>query len=277
MSLLALVTLAGCQSTPDLSSWRARSQDRSGAALLTNPTETAATIDLVREAGDLPRARQVALAAVKSFGEDAELLRRASRAETDAVLLLQAGRSLAPLPLEEQRRAAAWSALDYARRADRCAGEGTNAEVVGQLAYCMGSATHLRPMFSRAGHARETQELAQQALALDPDQLLALQTLATLELRLATLPWIADLFAWGAPEGSLERALQYAERCHAREASLEQAMLVARVRWAMQPDAAVIEFLEASLAAAGAYPRDATLALPARELITEWRAGREES
>ena len=57
---------------------------------------------------------------------------------------------------------------------------------------------------------------AEEALALDGEHPTALATMTILELRLATLPWIAALFAGDAPDGTVEGSIAWGRRAVAR-------------------------------------------------------------
>lgn len=170
------------------------------------------------------------------------------RSEADSEFLA------APSGSAAERAQAALSAEDFAERAIAAGADG--AAAYAQLAHARGAATHLKPMFGRAEQARRTREAIDRALALDPAQPKALATLATLELRLATLPWIARTLAVGAPEGDLGRAADAARRAIAAEPSIGHRLLLARALAAGGDRSGARAELDAALAAPDRYPHD---------------------
>lgn|GEM_PF-1955746 len=257
LAALALC-LAACSSPErELERWRADLPPSRPVAERPSVDEELATLRARRGRGDLAGARDVALQLAVERPADPDVLHLASRAESDTLLLLRGqGR--------EQRDRAAWSALDYARRA--AAGAGDPA-IRAQLAWALGSATHLQPMFSRAGHAARTLEEIEAVLAQEPEQVRALATRAVLELRLSTLPWIADLFAFGAPEASLEGAEATARRCVELRPSRETRLILAKVLLARGEEGAARDVLTAARAAPARYPRDRALEPEITELL----------
>lgn len=251
-SLLAplLAFLAGCAGAPsadEVAAWRAAGRSPP-EAVLAQPAE----VDSLRGAGRLEEARGQALAQLARAPGDPQLLWRASRAESDLLVLL-AARS-AP---REERDLAATSAALYAREAAAQGGE--DPALQGQLAWALGATVHLRPMLARGEQAQEVWQAAHTALRGDPDQATASAALATLHLRLATLPWIARLFAGDAPEGDLAEAERLARRAQALEPGLEPALLLARVLRARERPEEALAVLERALAASDQAPRDAPL------------------
>ncbi len=180
-----------------------------------------ALVESLRDRHELIAARDVALDLAAARPDDPVALRLASRAESDFLVVTAADDAMA-----DARASAAWSALDFAERA-RAAGA-DEAAAWSQLAWAQGAVTHLMPMFSRADHARVVLRSVDEALARDDGDATAWATLATLRLRLATLPWIADLFAVGAPEATVDDAIAAAQRAVAAEPSLASALLLAK-------------------------------------------------
>jgi len=242
----------------DLQAWRAEQT-------VTAPAHDAGAleaelqrVDGLRAERELAAARQLALALVAEHPADPAALTAASRAESDGVFLFA----------EDDRRSrdhAAASALDYARSAEERGADSAGARA--QLAWALGTSTHLQPMFSRAGHARRTVEAAQAALAEDPDQAVALATLALVNLRLETLPWIAKVMAWGAPDASLTAAEDFARRAVARVPSRENRQILAKVLLARERRDEARAELGAALAAPAAHPRDSLLEPALRRLL----------
>lgn len=258
-ALLLLLAIVGCGRSPNLEAWRG---ERSSAmATEGDPGDaTPGNIDAVRARGDLAAARTLALALARMKPGDGEALWRASRAESDAVWLL-------PADDREGRDMAAASALDYARRAELAGAN--SAAALGQYAWALGNSTHLRAMFARAGHANETMEVIDRALAADPKNADALATAATLHLRLATLPWIAKAMAFGAPEGSLPEAESFARRAADALPSLSNELLLAKVLKAQGRAAEAAALLDSALARGDRFPRDREV----REDARTFRAG----
>ena len=270
--LLAAVVLAavGCGSTPDLEQWRATwvvPREDASTAMIERDLQT---VESLRGSGRLEESRRLALMIVAEHPDDLLANYVASRAESDEVFRLVDG-------TKADRNAAAWSALDFSRRAMAAfeeSGQDAAAEppvdLLAQHAYAMGAATHLRGMFARAGHARATLSATERALDRDPGHPVALATRATLELRLATLPWIAKTMAVGAPRGSLERANLFARQAADRRPSIENRLLLAKVLQARDQDGDRIEardLLRETLDRPDRFPRDAALRGEASELL----------
>lgn len=255
---LALLVVAGCSGMPDIEPWRARTAvARPEAERGSLPAEIE-EVEKLRGGLELERSRQLALTLVAENPEDPIALRIASRAESDQVFLL-------PEREKEQRNLAAASSLEYARRAVD-AGE-ADVETQAQLAWALGTTTHLQPMFERSAHARETLEAVEAALDLDGDNPTALATLSVLHLRLATLPWIANLFAWGAPDGDLERAIEAASRCVELVPSVENRVILAKALLAAERLEEAEVVLREALASPDTHPRDPALRPQAAELL----------
>ncbi len=241
--------LASCSSTRvDLAAWRASQV----AAPLVAP-DVASELDALerrRNERDLRGARQLALALAAAVPGDARVLSAASRAESDAMTFFSA----------EDRKArdhAAASALDYAERAE--AAGASSAAALGQLAWALGTTTHLQPMFERAGHASRTVRAAERALEADAEQTTAHATLALVHLRLETLPWIASVMAFGAPKSSLKEAEQHARRACELEPSRENRQILAKVLIARGQRDQARALLDLALAAPAQHPRDDAL------------------
>jgi len=262
---LALVGLAaGCSSPPDaeaVAAYQAAEIEAIGDPPLDDLEQELARIDLLRaEELDLEGSRRRCLAVVSRHPDAPEVLWRAARAEADAVIALRAAGSE-----REPRDLAALSSLDYARAA-RDAAEAPDARSLGQLAWSLGAATHLQPMFDRDDHAAATLAVAEAALARDPDETAALATVATLHVRLLTLPWIADLFAGDAPEADPKAAVRHAERAYGLVPSLEHALVLAKALRVDEQPRTALGVLDEALEVAGARPRDHELEGEARAL-----------
>jgi tetratricopeptide (TPR) repeat protein len=208
-------------------------------------------VDALRLARDLEGSRWVCMALVAKHPTDARLLWRAARAESDMVLVLKARDHE-----REHRDVAAASGLEFARRARKERAK-PEADLLAQLAWSLGTTVHLQPMFDRDDRAADTKRVADEALALDPEHPVALATLSILELRLATLPWIASLFAGDAPAGSIEGAIAHARRAVASDPSLFHHLLLARALAEAEQRDEALATLEAGLASPGYRPRDA--------------------
>lgn len=244
--VLAAATLGGC-AAPDLDEARAAV----AAEAPPFPYGDVPRALKLRRDHELSSARALALRLAKEHPDDPDALLAASVCESDALAFL-------PADATAERAAAAWSALDFAERAVRASGD-PPADALAQLARAIGGTIHLRSMFARADAARQTSAAVEAALARDPEHADARSTRATLRLRLATLPWIAGLFAGDVPEASLEGALADAEAACARAPSVENRILLAKVLDASgRPDDARAVREEAR-AAPDAYPRDPAL------------------
>lgn len=256
-----LTTLLGACSGPriDLDGWRREQVARIAHTRADSESvETRlARIEDLRSAMKLEESRALALQVVAQHANDARALTAASRAESDALYLLEDRRS---------RDHAAASALDYAERADR-AGAATAADRA-QLGWALGASTHLQPMFDRAAHARRTLTVVESALELDPAQPVALATLAMLHLRLETLPWIASAMAFGAPDSSLKEAERAALAACQAEPSRENRLALAKVLIARKNRAGARAALDIALSATPGYPRDVVL----KPMLLELRA-----
>jgi tetratricopeptide (TPR) repeat protein len=248
----------GCSGSADIKEWQAAAAKPRPPAERGGLEDEIARVESLRKGLDLGASRGLALTLAVEHPGEPRVLHLASRAESDELCLLdgQAG---------AERDLAALSALDYAERAAE-AGAAT-ADSLAQLAWARGTTTHLKSMFSRAGHAQRTLEAVESALAIDPEHPRALATLSVLRLRLATLPWIARAMAWGAPEGSIEEAVSAAERSVAREPSIEYRLQLARALSAAEKKDNAASILRQALAAPDAFPRDRELRPKARELL----------
>lgn len=258
--LVAAACSYGCSGPRiELQTWRAEqfaaaALPAHGASDLGSELERVAEL---REGRQLEAARRLALALVNEHPDDPGALTAASRAESDGVFLFAADD-------ERARNHAAASALDYALAAQ---GHGAvRASERAQLAWALGTSTHLQPMFSRAAHARRTLDEAEAALSQDPDEAVALATLALLNLRLETLPWIAKVMARSAPDSSLEAAEDFARRAVASVPSRENRQILAKVLIARDKRSEARAELDAALAAGAVHPRDAVLEPALRSL-----------
>ena len=251
LPLFFLLWLPACSAAPvDLDAWRAAEAQPRPLDQRRTLADDQARVEALRGARQLEEARALALALAAEHPEDGALAFTASRAESDG-LVLYAARD------KEVRDAAAASALDYAERADAL-GERSVASLA-QRAWALGASTHLQPMGDRAGHARRTIEVAELALAADPEEPTAHATLAVVHLRLQTLPWIAKLMARDLPESSLEEALAHARRAVAARPSRENRLILARCQRAVGQDALADSVLDEALAAPPTWPRDLAL------------------
>lgn len=257
--LVPFALVVGCSGPRiELEAWRA---EQSAAAV---PAHDSQALDAelqrvaeLRDARELDAARRLALALAAEHPEDSAALTAASRAESDGVFLFAEDDA-------RSRNHAAASALDYALAAEEHGADSAGERA--QLAWALGTSTHLQAMFSRAGHARRTVEAAESALALDPDESVALATLALVNLRLETLPWIAKVMAWSAPDASLDAAEDFARRAVAVAPSRENRQILAKVLIARNRGDEARAELDAALAAAPAFPRDTLLEPALQEL-----------
>jgi tetratricopeptide (TPR) repeat protein len=255
---------SGCASH-DVGSWQAASARARPPELRTDRDVELARVEELRRGLDLEGSRQLALFLAAEHPDDPSALHLASRAESDEVFLL-------PEDQKDQRSLAALSALDYAERAAKaCSPE--RAEVGAQLAWALGTTTHLQPMFSRSAHARRTLELLERTLKQDPENATALATLSILRLRLATLPWMARAMAWGAPEGSIEEAVSAATRCVALEPSVQHRIILAKALLAAEKRDEARAVLEKATDSADRFPRDRELRREARGLLSSLKQG----
>lgn len=207
-------------------------------------------IEQLRTQRQVEQARQLALTLVSEHSNDPAVFTAASRAESDAVFMFPESDKLS-------RNHAAASSLDYALAAQRLGA--STARDRAQLAWALGTTTHLQPMFDRAGHAQRTLEAAEAALAQDPREATALATLAVVNLRLQTLPWIAKLMAWSAPDSSLADAERFARSAQEAAPSREHRQILAKVLIAQDRHEEARAELDAALAAPESSPRDALL------------------
>ncbi len=244
----------------ELETWRAEQ-----AAVLSAETSAtgALSTDLLsvgnlRNSQELAQARQLALKLVTAHPEAPDALMAASRAESDAVFLFAEKD-------KSRRNHAAASALDYALLAEQRGA--VEAADRAQLAWALGTSTHLQPMFERSSHAKRTLETAESALEHDPDQATALATLALVNLRLESLPWIAKAMAWSRPDSSLTAAESFARRAAASVPSRENRQILAKVLIAAGKHAQARAELEAALAAPAVHPRDSVLEPALRQLL----------
>jgi len=262
--LLAIALLAplwGCSAPGvDLVSWRARESVQRPADQRDPLAAGMEKIERLRAADELVDARRLALQLAAEHPEDGQVLVLASRAESDGVLSF-------PESDKDSRNHAAASSLEYAERALRLGQTGTAAQA--QLAWALGTTTHLQSMGDRSEHARRTQEVAEGVLAEDPLDATALATLAVLNLRLETLPWIANLMASGLPDSSLDDAERYARRAVASRPSRECKQILAKVLIAQDREDEARSVLEEALAAGAGFPRDRALEQPIRRLLED--------
>lgn len=255
---LLFVACAGPPTPEEVRAWRGE-QPRGGAP------GSLASVDSARYAGGL-EALRIARAAAVDLAEAEQSpgsLWRAARAEADLVEYLRV--SEAP---REGRDLAAASGLVWAERALEVAGEDPEGALLGQLAWSLGSVTHLQPMFDRDDWAVRVQAACLRALAVEPTQLEAQATQATLHLRLATLPWIAKLFAGDAPEADLALAERRARACYEARPSLEHALLLTKILTALDREPEAQALARKALLRPDRFPRDVALR-PALQALLE--------
>ncbi|MCC7011861.1 MAG: hypothetical protein IT454_04790 [Planctomycetes bacterium] len=259
LSLFTLLLASACAGpgADEVVAWRsheaiARPLDQRGQLAV-----EVAAVESARQADDLARARRLTLSLAAENPQDPSVQLLASRAESDGLFLFEESD-------KASRNLAALSALHYASDAFTLGAQGGPASA--QLAWTMGTTTHLQPMFERAAHARRTLETAQRALSEQADEPTALATLAIVHLRLQTLPWIADLMAFGAPDSSLEEAESFARRACEAWPSRENKLILAKVLVAADKRDAARRELESALAAPVQFPRDTALEAQVRKL-----------
>lgn len=259
--LLLLGACAGPAVSPEaVFAWRgegllARPADQRGAR-----ADDVAEVERLRAADELEAARRLALALAAEDPNVPELQYLASRAESDGLFLMDASD-------KRGRNLAAESARQYALRAWQMGARSAAAEA--QLAWTYGTTTHLQPMFERSGHARLTIDIAERALRLDPAEPTALATLAVVNLRLQTLPWIANVMASNVPESSLDAAETHARAAVAARPSRENRLILAKVLVASDRKEEARRELETALAASARFPRDAALTPELQSLLAE--------
>lgn len=260
-ALLALAALAVSCAGPriDLDGWRtAQVSARAPESSPPEPLDTQLDeFERLRNAQELAPARALALRLAADQPRDPRALLAASRAESDAVFVFDAAD-------KRSRNHAAASALEYVERALSLGANG--GAVLAQLAWALGTSTHLQPMFERASHARRTFDAAERALEFDAEQPTALATLAMAHWRLETLPAIASAMAFGAPKASLAAAERFARRACEREPSRENRQILAKVLIALDRHAEAKAELDAALAAPERFPRDRVLAAALADL-----------
>lgn len=257
--VLILCTTACAAPRIDLDAWRASEAAPRAADARGSLADDSGRVDDLRAAHDLEASRTLALALAAENPEHGATLLRASRAESDGVLLFPDD--------EDARNHAAASALDYAERAFD-AGE-RSAPARGQFAWALGTTTHLQSMGDRSGHAARTQEVAEAALERDPEEPTALATLALLNLRLETLPWIARVMARSRPDSSLEAAERFARRAVEARPSYESFLILAKVLAADDRPEEAREVIGVALRRSFAHPRDRVLEGDLRALADE--------
>ncbi|MFO1011272.1 MAG: hypothetical protein U1F29_14500 [Planctomycetota bacterium] len=255
---LALFGLGAC-STPriDLVGWRERTSHERPAAARGELAADLATVDRLRDQDELVRARELALALAAEHPDDPRVLVAASRAESDGVFLQ-------PESDKDARNHAAASSLDLAERAAKLGAN--SAADRAQLAWALGTTTHLQPMSARSDHARKTLEVARSVLETEPANATALATIATVHLRLSTLPWIARVFATNLPDASLAEAEAFARRAVEARPSRESRLLLAKVLIAAEREDDARAVLDEALAAPPRFARDHVLEASAKAL-----------
>lgn len=248
---LFLFALTACGApSVDLDTWRQSESVARPAAERAALQADIAEVESLRAADKLTEARELALRLIAEHPDDAHLAFLASRAESDGLVLF-AERD------KPVRNAAAASALDYAQRADD-GGEDSPAARA-QFAWALGSSTHLQGMTDRSDHAARTVEVANSVLEVEPEEPTALATMAVVNWRLETLPWIAKVMAVGRPDSSLEEAISLAQRAVAATPSRENRLILAKCLLADDQDEAARTVLDEALAAPVQFPRDTAL------------------
>lgn len=264
LSLALLVTAcASSRVHPDeILDWRARESSARPEAQRGVVAAELQEVERLRAADELASARKLALALAAERPDDPTTQLAASRAESDQVFLL-------PEDDKRSRNLAAASSHEFALAAWRYGGR--SAAYDAQLAWTFGTTTHLQPMGDRARHARQTLEVAERALAAEPENATALATVAVVHLRLETLPWIANLMASGLPDSSLAKAEEHARKAVKFVPSRENRQILAKVLVAADRKAEARAELEAALAANPAHPRDHALEPQLRALLADLR------
>lgn len=259
---LALAAMTSGCSTPsvDLGSWRARESVARAVEQRGAQAADVATVERLRAADELAESRHLALQLAAEHADDGAVQLLASRAESDGVLLY-------PESDKDSRNHAAASSLAYAERALQLGQDSPAAQA--QLAWALGTTTHLQSMGDRSAHARRTKEVAERVIAAEPQNATALATLAVLNLRLETLPWIANLMASGLPESSLDDAESFARRAVAARPSRENQQILAKVLIARDREDEARAVLQAALDAGAHFPRDGALEAPIRKLLED--------
>lgn len=216
---LFLLGAIGCSSRPEIESWRSefeRPRPLESQGVLVDEIQRAKAF---RQNLDLRSFRDLCLSLVAENPHDRDVCFIASQAASDSVFLHD-------IEDKERRNAAAAQALIYSRRAIDV--DQPPIQHLSQHAWAMGNATHVQPMFDRADHAVQTLDAIERVLAIDENDETALRTKSILMLRLATLPWIATLFASGAPDGDLDQAIELARRCFAQTTSVENRLTLVK-------------------------------------------------
>lgn len=243
----ALLSLSCSSPAVDLESWRTLEAVPRPAAERGQVEQDLRQVGALRASRRLAEARSLALSLAAEHPEEGHVLVYASRAESDGLVLF-AGEE------KDRRDAAAASALDYAQRAYALGV--VSAEANAQRAWAYGASTHLQAMSGRSAHARRTLEIANAALEADPQEATALATIAIVNLRLQTLPWIARVMATDLPESSLAHAVAYARRAVDARPSRENRLILARCLRAAGEEEEAQEVIAEALAANPAWPRD---------------------
>jgi hypothetical protein len=257
--------VAGCSST-DIGEWRSSNPSPRPPAARGDAAADDQRVEDLRSRLDLAASRDLALTLAAERPAESAVLVRASRAESDQVFLV-------PTDDKERRGLAALSSLDYAEEAAKLPG-GDAPSAQAQLAWALGTTTHLQPMFSRSAHAQRTLETIQGVLAREPDNVTALATLSVLRLRLATLPWIARAMAWGAPDGSIDEAIETARKCVTLEPSVEHRLMLAKALLAAEKREEALAVLRAAAANGDTHPRDRELRPEAADLLESLQSER---
>lgn len=259
---LFVLALAGCSSAPDLGAWRRAAETARPTNSRGDLASDLEKVEEMRQRLRLEESRHLALSLAAENPENPAVLYRASRAESDAVLLY-------PKDESENRGLAALSALDYGRRAVDVADPSVAA--MAQYAWAMGTSTHLQPMFERSEHATRTLEAIDTTLEKNSGNVTALATKSILRFRLATLPWIARVMASGAPEGSVEEAIELGRRCVDSVPSIENYLILARALIEDESAEDARSLLRSAIAGPDTYPRDALLRPDAERLLRSLR------
>lgn len=252
-ALVVIWLLCGCSSSPpDLEPWRLRAMN----GLLLQEEPSLQRYEELRDESRFQDAHGMILQLSAMQPGDPQVLAAASIAETDAVLWL-------PEDATEDRRAAAYSALDFAERG--VAKAPNDPQLLGQYSFALGSVTHWLPMLRRSSHAETIRTAVAAAFAVDANEPRAHITQATLELRLTTLPWMARLMA---PSGDLNLARSSAETAWQQDPNLETAWLYAKVLVAQEDADGALPLVQAALDQPDPSPRDRLL----RDPVESWLA-----
>lgn len=261
--IFASLFLSGCGKNYDLNTWQKVTFEPQDVSTETDLNTKLQQVDQLRDSLSLKESRDLALSLILKYPNNSGVLWRAARAESDEVFLSHAHE-------EDQRSMAALSALEYAKQAVEI--EPDNADIQAWYAYSLGVTTHLQPMFSRASHAKKTEQAALKALDLEPDHPVACYTMALLNYRLQTLPWIAKVMSVGKPSSDLNTALEYATKAYSLIPSIENGLLLSRIQLELDQTEEANQLLQELEQSENLFPRDEQLRDSLYQLLTSLNA-----